>query len=285
MGAWGAGLYANDVTGDVRDAYLGFLQDQAGNRAAYEKTLERFAEYIGDEDEPLLWYALADTMWKTGRLTPEVKAKALGWIGRSGGLAVWLEGASRGAGWRKTLAALKAELESPQPSEKRIRKPVEFVRNPWGVGDVYAYQLHTDIAARHGLCDWYIPFQKVGDIEWYSGWTQSVVRVYDQAFDQLPTLADLAGVRILPLVFAPGTGDGPKTIEEFVPEFGDRYLEAGMVAMKKSHYPRQHLTFVGNQALPVKDYSEARPYDFFWDSGWMESWLIPFYLSWRGVDY
>ncbi len=76
MGAWGSSLYANDVICDVRDTCIKFLQNQLGNIEVYNLTMETFKEYIDDEDEPLLWYALADTQWNMGRLMPKVKEKA-----------------------------------------------------------------------------------------------------------------------------------------------------------------------------------------------------------------
>ncbi|MEA4833167.1 MAG: hypothetical protein VB118_11205, partial [Oscillospiraceae bacterium] len=64
MGTWGAGLYANDSTCDVRDSYIKYLQDGLSNSEAYEKTLKDYEELIGDQDEPFLWFALAETQWK-----------------------------------------------------------------------------------------------------------------------------------------------------------------------------------------------------------------------------
>jgi len=74
MGTWGAGLYDNDISCDVRDTYIEFLKDKLSNQESYEKTLNMYQECIGDiDDEPLLWFALAETQWKVGRLMPEVK--------------------------------------------------------------------------------------------------------------------------------------------------------------------------------------------------------------------
>ena len=100
MGAWGSSLYANDTTADIRDCYMKHLQNQLSNQEAYEKILEIFGGYIGDsDDEPLFWYALAETQWKTGRLMPEVKTKALEWVEKGGGLELCEE--SKTGGWRE----------------------------------------------------------------------------------------------------------------------------------------------------------------------------------------
>ena len=64
MGAWSSSLYGNDMTCDVRDAYMKFLKEQLSNEEVYEKTMETFNETIGGDEEPLLWFALTETQWK-----------------------------------------------------------------------------------------------------------------------------------------------------------------------------------------------------------------------------
>ena len=115
MGAWGTGLYANDTTCDVRSTYMDFLQEQLSNQEAYEKTYEMYKDCIGDiDEEPLFWFALAETQWKVGRLMPEVKVKALEWIEKEGGVLLWEDSPVGSSGWKKTLEKLKATLETEQ---------------------------------------------------------------------------------------------------------------------------------------------------------------------------
>lgn len=73
MGTWGTALYANDTSCDVRDTYMKLLQEQLSNEEAYEKILDEYREYIGDEEEPLFWYALAETQWQTGAFNARSK--------------------------------------------------------------------------------------------------------------------------------------------------------------------------------------------------------------------
>lgn len=284
MGAWGSELYANDCTSDVRDTYTKFLQDQLCNEDAYQKTIEQFHEYIGNQDEPFLWYALADTQWKTGRLMPEVKEKALKWIKQSGGLELWEESKNSGAGWKKTLEKLKNQLETPVPPEKKIMKPVEFVRNPWNVGDVYAYQFHTEIAKERGLLGKYILFQKVGNAEWCNGWIFSIVQVFDRIFDEIPILDAIKGVRILPLFYPPGIGGVPKTKNDYIPSF-ESCLKGLMLYYKKPHYPKKHLYFIGNQSIPNIEYHRTQYSELSWEKDGMDDWLSDYYLSWQNIDY
>lgn len=279
MGTWGTNLYANDCACDVRDTYVKFLQEQLSNEDAYQKTIEIHHEYIGDENEPLLWYALADTQWRLGRLMPEVKEKAFDWIEKNGGIILWQESKNGGAGWRKTLEKVKKQLESPMPPEKKIKKPVEFIRNPWNIGDVYAYQFHSEDSKKRGLFGKYIPFQKIADEEWCDGWILSRVQMYDKVFDELPTLFDLDGVRILPF-------DNP---DRFPPRGQNDYwplaMSAVMILYKKRDYPEKYLTFIGNQpdTARMSRYCKSKT-DYWWDN-LEEEWLCLYYHAWSEYTY
>jgi|GEM_PF-612999 len=245
MGAWGSGLYANDTTCDVRDAYMKLLQEQLSNEDAYAQILAKFADYIDDPDDaPLFWFALADTQWKAGRLLPEVKSKALDWIDKGGGLSLWEESESGGAGWRKTLDKLRAKLETEQPKEKRVRNPVKIESNLWSDGDVYAYQFHKEFDGRFGAPGKYMVLHKIGVEHQYYGdssttVTYMIVRVFDKLFDEFPTLLDLQGVRLLPF-------SHPYREQEL-------QMQMGLTLYKKKDYPAEYLTFLGN--IPVPEYT------------------------------
>ena len=74
MGAWGIGLYQDDVAEDVREDYKSYLREGLNNEQAYEKIFIQYKEVINDsEDGPIFWFALADTMWELGKLNNEVK--------------------------------------------------------------------------------------------------------------------------------------------------------------------------------------------------------------------
>lgn len=281
MGTWGTSLFANDCSSDVRDAYLGFLQDQLTNQEAYQKTLEKFKEYIGDEEESLFWYALADTQWKVGRLVPEVKEKALKWIEKNGGIEPWLESKNGGAGWEKTLGKLKTKLESPQPPEKKIRKPEEYIQNPWEVGDVYALQFQSEESKKLGLFGKFIPFQKIGDEEFSENekvWKCSRIQIYDKVFGNLPTLRDLDGVRILP----------HERPNRYFYERGEPLSPLDMNAVfsrfTKRSYREKQFTYIGNQPdrfiYPKVKFWAALT---FWRD--CESLTLTYYEAWQNENY
>jgi hypothetical protein len=272
MGSWGVGLYANDSTCDVRDSYFNLLQEGLSNAEAYEKILEQYREYIGDQDEPLFWFSLAETQWKTGRLLPEVRDKALYWIDKGGGMELWEESNNGGAGWKKTLQNLKLKLLSPMPSEKKICKPQKVNNNLWNINDVYAYQFHGEKAINCGIMDKYIVIQKIGeDVERFRGELMMRVHVLDRIFDVLPTLEDLNSVRILPL-------DSPERVSiKEKPIWMSTFLHM----YKKSEYPAKYLTYIGNKQGPKNNMINNRV--LAWSD--MDIWLYEFYQRWYGVEY
>lgn len=272
MGTWGTGLYANDCTCDVRDSYMKFLREGLGNSEAYKKTLEEYQEYIGDQDEPFLWYALAETQWRMGRLLPEVKGKALEWIDNGGGLELWEESTKGGAGWNKTLQNLKLKLLSPMPPEKKIPIPQEINNNLWNANDIYAYRFHEEDAEQHGFGSKYILIQKIGEgVERFSGELMMRVHVLDKVFDELPTMDDLDGVRILPLDFPTRYNINEEPV----------WMSTFIFMFKKSEYPAKYLTFIGNRQGPANNEINKRVLTW----GDIDTWLYEFHQLWFGVEY
>ena len=167
MGAWGTALYSNDTASDIRGDYVDLLRRGNSNEEALKKLMEKNRYCIGDEEEePLFWYALADTLWNYGRLTPEVKEKALYFLDHpEAELARWEdEGGKYVEAWMRTLEKLKTKLLSPQPLEKKVSK-YRLYKCTWQVGDVYAYRLESEYSKEKGLYGKYIIFQKVGETD------------------------------------------------------------------------------------------------------------------------
>lgn len=78
MGTWETGLYDNDISLDVRDGYIAKLKSGKTDDEALEEILSEYKEDAEDIDCKYDFYiALADTMWKKGRMTEQIKVKAL----------------------------------------------------------------------------------------------------------------------------------------------------------------------------------------------------------------
>lgn len=277
MGIWGSSLYANDCSCDVRDTYKQFLQ-YFSNEDAYKKTIEEYSSYISTDEEPFLWYALADTQWRLGCLLPEVKDNALKWIAESGGLRFWTDSKNKGIGWKKTLKNLKDELESPMLPKKDLHQKTAFITNPWNVGDVYAYQFHKKTPCEDLFSDKYIVFQKLSDEEWFEGKKVSRIQVFNKIFDKIPQLSELDDVKILPL-------DSP---EKFITHgYNNDFplcLNAIIEIHRKNDYPKKQLYFIGNKSdnysLPLANINVSY---CFWSN--IDEAICDYYMWWKEYDY
>ena len=207
MGAWGTSLYANDTTLDIKDFYMSLLRNETSNEEALKLTLEQFDDLIGAEEEPLLWFALSETMWQVGRMTAEIKAKALDWIDKDGYMDAWEDNSKSIEGWRKTIGKLKTKLESPMRSEKKIKKPTVPKQDLWNLGDIYAYKLHEEYSKKNGIEGKYIVVQKIGigksldPVSYPEGAEPPIlmqIQIYDKVFDRIPTLDELSGLKLVP---------------------------------------------------------------------------------------
>jgi len=272
MGTWGTGLYQNDITCDVRDSYMEYLREQLSNHEAYIKVIEKYSECIGDEeDEPLLWFALAETQWKVGRLLPEVKAKAIEWMERDGMMALWEESKTDSTGWKKTLNKLHEKLITEQPKEKKIRKPIVINKNLWNVGDIYAYQFNSEESKEFNAYGKYILLQKIGEGKHLLEEVLMRIHVYNNLFDNIPAIEDISGIRLLP--FRQRDKEGSLSMNGLVDLF------------RKADYPINFLTYVGNTVPPAnKVYKELySPSPSAWK--FIEKQLSYKYQQWHGVEY
>ncbi len=248
MGYWNSGLYGNDTTCDVRNSYEDVLYSKVEEENVYEEFMKVNKEYIGSDEEPLMWYALADTMRKYGRLTEEVKAKALYWIEKKGGIDVFEEDGV-GYKWEKTLARLKEKLELPLRKPKKIPRE-DFVPNPGNVGDYYAYRFHSKKAKEQGIYGKYIVFQKIGNIS-KRGIYLTQYEGYNKLFDYVPTIEEVKDVELL--VFT-DDGDYPKKLEKGFTSFDEQYYyplsDAFSIENVKEYEEflrlKKNLTYMGN---------------------------------------
>ncbi len=94
------------------------------------------------DDGPVIWFALAETQWKLGRLEDRVRDKVIEIIDSGASLDRWREESDKLAAKRqKVLLELKEKLLSPQPERKviRVRKPTKIAT--WKAGELFAYRL------------------------------------------------------------------------------------------------------------------------------------------------
>ncbi len=161
MGAWGTGLYQDDVAEDIKTDYINFLKEGKTNQEAYDKLIEDNQTIINDVDDgPIFWIALADTQWKLGRLMPYVKKQALKYLDEGTDLLKWEEWGKSFLNRRvKVLNRLKDHLLTAMPAEKKV--PLyKYFRCKWNIGDTYAYRLESDYSKLHNLYGQYLIIYK-----------------------------------------------------------------------------------------------------------------------------
>lgn len=142
MGAWGTALYSDDTTCEVRDDYANHLKRGLTDAEAVQAVLNRFGALLEDREVAcLVYFALADTAWKYGRLDQEMQRRALELIEQGGDVFVWERDATSDApARRRTLAALKKRLLSGQPARKEVKvakRAPKKVRTVAGIGTVF----------------------------------------------------------------------------------------------------------------------------------------------------
>lgn len=208
MGAWGTGLYQDDTAYDIKEDYITYLKVGMTNEEATRKIIEENDWCFEYEDEgALLWFALADTQWKYGRLLDEVKEKAIRCIDSGVDLEKWREEDEKLCEKRKkVLEALKERLNSEQPPEKKVSK-IKFYRAYWEVGDILLYQILNKELEGHKWYKKYILLKVVGNEKLYVGslprdvyyHEEDIISLYNWIGNKKPDIETIKRLQIIML--------------------------------------------------------------------------------------
>jgi hypothetical protein len=120
MGTWGAGLYSDDTTCEVRDEFRARLSSGETPANAESQILTRYEHLLTDEQIAcLIYFSLADTQWGFGCLSELVKTRAEVLLAAGGDLKHWkAESPADVRVRRRTLETLGNKLKLPQPAWK-----------------------------------------------------------------------------------------------------------------------------------------------------------------------
>lgn len=186
MGAWGTGIFQDDTSCDIRDAYRDRLGEGLSAADAKERILKAYAGTFNDLDEGgLAWMALAATQWKIGCLDDETRERAVQAIDSRRDLERWKGSPDDLAERARVLEALRAQLVSPRPSERKIAKktPCEC---PWVPGDVIAWRLNSNRLALFRV------FKQFTD----QGGTYPECEILDWEGEKLPSIEEIESVAV-----------------------------------------------------------------------------------------
>lgn len=185
MGAWGPGIYQDDVALDIKDEYIELLKKGKTTEEAFKELINNNADYLEDEDAVPMLLALADTQWKYGRLNDMVKSDALNIINSGAGLEAWKYNKKLLKRRTEILEKLKEKLETPQPEEKKVR-PYKFFDCGWKKNDVFAYQLKSEYAKKAGIYDYWFIFIVDDSYVWEDHYVLPIVRAKITKDTELP---------------------------------------------------------------------------------------------------
>jgi hypothetical protein len=141
MGTWGFSVTADDTVADI----ISFVTDElkAGEpiEIATAKAMVEFAELKNDDDEePLLWLAIAHLQWKYGKVDPQILEHVRHDIASERGLERWRDEPQL---FLKRKAALAKFLVKIEASNPKLSKPPKVVirKAPFAKGDCLAVLL------------------------------------------------------------------------------------------------------------------------------------------------
>ena len=150
MGAWGAGLFENDQSMDVRGIATELMSLGVPADRVTAALVEDFAE---PGDNPDFWLGLAMTQHKAGRVDEPTKLKAIALIDTGRALQEWIDGVEPGDPTIKQrerhLKKARETLAAPAPTPTRLKVSVELRRRidrsfedfPWRLDGLYAYRV------------------------------------------------------------------------------------------------------------------------------------------------
>lgn len=146
MGTWGTAIYSSDIASDVRNAckeIFAFYTVEEGNNIILSEFKDIVEQSYIDNEYASFWYALADWQWKHGMLTDDIRNKTLELLEDYAGIDEWIEdGNLKDAEKRKKiLAALKTQLNLPQPQYKKPK--ISLVRPKHKPGDIIIFKPST----------------------------------------------------------------------------------------------------------------------------------------------
>lgn len=138
MGSWSCSIFGSDFTQDLKTEFAAIFAAHDDETAL--SLLTAYEQQVEPDDRRDYLYALALYLWKHGRLTEDIRNRALDQIARDD-LLPYREGGQRVLRQReKVLSDLAETIRAPQPPRGPIRAPL--LRKPFfAVGDVIAFRL------------------------------------------------------------------------------------------------------------------------------------------------
>lgn len=265
MGAWGPGLFSDDVACEVKEYYMNCLRENMSADEAEASVVSYFSEELSDSDDgSVVVLALADTAWRVGRLSEKLKNAAVKIIDTGEGLERWeAEGKQLLKKRQSVLTKLKEKLLSHQPPEKKVYK-YKIYKCEWKIGDVFAYRFESELAREKGYYGRYLIIQKVDEGNWYPGHVVPIVYFRITKDMTLPSIDDIKNIECLKM------GLGEKE-PEIIYDYRGKLINTSKRIIPKS------LIYLGNAEVIYHNPEYIPEYDVSYSSfewKWIEEKMI-----------
>ena len=136
-------IFGCNIGDAVKGDYFSMINVGLDDQEAERRLLDHYHVLTrrGDINEANFWFAFALSEWKKGRMSPEVKDKAMAFLDSEVSVQLWEQKGKVDAKKRhRILDDLRERLNTPMPARKsyRARKPR---RCPWNPGDLLSWKL------------------------------------------------------------------------------------------------------------------------------------------------
>ena len=146
MGIWGPGLYDNDCTSDIRDAFSELVHKGVHPQVAAQQIREENETvFCDEEDGPLAELALREQLFRHGAIKKKELAQVLSYLESGGDLEYWKESnPTLFAERKKELLRLEVLFRSSPPKILKASKGGWKSKINWNVGQVFAVPIAGD---------------------------------------------------------------------------------------------------------------------------------------------
>ena len=140
MGAWGPGIFSDDLATDVRGDFRDLIGEGLTPEEATDRLIRDYDGELEPDEAPVFLLALAATQWKTGHVAPAVLEEARAALASGAGMERWEDtGPSDRRARRRALDKLADQLRTPPRAPVRIPRR-KLQETTLEIGDVVAVQ-------------------------------------------------------------------------------------------------------------------------------------------------
>lgn len=268
-------LFENDIEFDIKEEYINYLKDGLSESEADRNVIKNNEDIIslGDNEALEFWVALAIVEWEYGRLQETTKKIAIRMLlDKKADINFSNERIYE-------LEKIIKKIQSKQPLKKKIKNDKVF-NCIWNIGDVYAYQLKSQVSKNKGYSNKYIIFQKVGESKVYPQNIIPIIRVANKIFDNIPLLEDYLNSEKIIWFGSPNDYKKKNLVI-----YRDTFLyDKKMFVKSFKSYPK-NIIYIGNSFPIKKEYKEGKLLgESYLEWKEFEETFFEFYEKWLNID-